>query len=721
MFAQPVLTSLLKKWPVFLLWSLTFLTSSAVCQAQFFTRNGDFGYSLNSENHVFDVTEDGTRAVSLTTVDSPDFGSSLTSFDPVTGTKFDSKIAGSSPQEVRVVETAGGTKVAVLNFNWVAVYNMDQAGKLTLVGKKVVSYSNADFYGNLALSSQNSVGFTMVLTENYDPELVVFSLDTSAIIKRLPISGDAGRFVGLKEANGKSTLVYIHFPAPSSPPELVVLDVTNPAQPTEIGPIQLSDSQGGYDFTEFAFSSDARYLFVANYYLDFTAVDLTEMKVVDRLAANIVIERMAMFESETKRMLALQTFISGSPQDSHLLLVDATDPANLRIVKQSSQFLSYFAFAKSGNQLLGLYEDTIKSLSVPSLLTIWEEHIEDPIENLPQQVMVFGQPERVLGAWGVFTSLFGSFPVREADVSITKYGSAHGVLSGANINYSFRVKNNGPTTATRVTLTDKLPAGLSLVAATPSAGVCSGTTAVVCDFGDLPVGAYRTVKITATPLKAGQFVNTATVKSHDLDLNLSNNAAEKSTTLVPLALMLNPGTVLGPCQHSITGRVSISSPAPSGGVVVNLTNNNPAATTPASVTIPAGKISVDFTIQIAPPSSTRTGTITATYNGHSFGVKLTVLSTTGVQALSLTPNPVTGGDTVTGKVLLACKATTDTVVTLSSSDESVASPTVASINIPAGATSKTFTINTAFVPTSSTAVITAKANGVSKSAILKVQ
>jgi uncharacterized repeat protein (TIGR01451 family) len=525
----------------------------------------------------------------------------------------------------------------------------------------------------------------------------------------------------MTEVNGKRLLVYIKHPPSSAPTELAVVDVTDVALMAEIGAIPLPYPRGFYaDFDDFAFSSDGRYVFVLDDYRNFAAMDLVAMSVVDSIGGNYRFTRMAMFESETKRMFALQSFLINTGA-SALLLVDATDPADLKIIKQSNQSLEYLTFSKSGNQLIGQLDVAMRALSVPSLATIWEKQIPDTFEDRPQQIMSFGQQTGgVIGAWGINTSLFGSFQLREADLSIATYG-AHGVLTGANINYYFRVVNNGPTTATGVTLTDKLPAGLSLVSVTPSAGLCGGTTTVTCDFGDLPAGQSVTVKVTATPIRTGTFINTASVKSSDLDPVPSNNKAAQSTTLVPLVLTLTPSTVYGPCQSSIMGRVSISSPAPSGGVEIHLTNGNSSATTPSPVTIPAGKTSVDFPIQITPAANIRDGYISAIYNGRGFGVRLIVLPRNGVQSLTLSPNPVTGGQTVTGRVRLACKAATNTVVTLSSSNTSVASPTMATINIPAGGIGGTFTISTADVSALSTASITAKANGFSKSAILTVQ
>jgi len=65
--------------------------------------------------------------------------------------------------------------------------------------------------------------------------------------------------------------------------------------------------------------------------------------------------------------------------------------------------------------------------------------------------------------------------------------------------------------------------------------------------------------------------------------------------IVPTQLTLNPSTVS--MGAGSTGTVTISSPAPTTGTVINLTSSNPAvATVPASVLVPAGATSVNFAI-----------------------------------------------------------------------------------------------------------------------------
>jgi len=191
-----------------------------------------------------------------------------------------------------------------------------------------------------------------------------------------------------------------------------------------------------------------------------------------------------------------------------------------------------------------------------------------------------------------------------------------------------------------------------------------------------------------------------------------------SSSVKVTKLTFEPAIVPG-CKN-VTGKVFLDSPAPAGGAVVSLSTTNPAASVPASITVPAGATSKSFTISTTPVTSTRTGTVKAT-SGSSSVSKTLKVRPIGVQSVTLTPNPVTGGNDVTGKVTLECNAAPgDIKVTLSSTKPGIASPTVGSITIPAGSRTGTFSVSTTDVAVKSFATIKAKANGITKSKKLTV-
>jgi hypothetical protein len=87
-------------------------------------------------------------------------------------------------------------------------------------------------------------------------------------------------------------------------------------------------------------------------------------------------------------------------------------------------------------------------------------------------------------------------------------------------------------------------------------------------------------------------------------------------------LTLNPTAVKGGMPSQ--GTVTLSGPAPSGGVVVTLASNKPAAVVPASVTVPVGATSANFTVNTKAVLVNKIVTISASYAGVIKTAKLTL-------------------------------------------------------------------------------------------------
>ena len=79
------------------------------------------------------------------------------------------------------------------------------------------------------------------------------------------------------------------------------------------------------------------------------------------------------------------------------------------------------------------------------------------------------------------------------------------------------------------------------------------------------------------------------------------------------ALSLNPASVVG--GNFSTGTVTLSGPAQSGGARISLSDNSPAVSVPASVTVPAGSTSRTFTVTTTAVTAKTTATISAVHGG----------------------------------------------------------------------------------------------------------
>jgi FG-GAP-like repeat len=100
------------------------------------------------------------------------------------------------------------------------------------------------------------------------------------------------------------------------------------------------------------------------------------------------------------------------------------------------------------------------------------------------------------------------------------------------------------------------------------------------------------------------------------------------------SLSLNPTTVTG--GNSSTGTVMLTAIA-QASTTVTITSNNPAATVPASVTVPAGSQSRSFSISTTQVQATTSAVITASLNGTSRSATLTINPAAGgVDTVSIT-------------------------------------------------------------------------------------
>lgn len=219
---------------------------------------------------------------------------------------------------------------------------------------------------------------------------------------------------------------------------------------------------------------------------------------------------------------------------------------------------------------------------------------------------------------------------------------------------------------------------------------------------------YRVAANTATTARTG------TITAAGKTFTVTQAGAPPSLT----SLVVNPASVIGGCQTA-TGTVTLSSAAPSGGTVVALSDNIAATTLPASVTVAAGTTTKTFNITTAAVTVNQGGTVTATLNGLNKTDTLGVRAI-GVSSVSVSPNPIIGGNTATGTVTLECPAAPGNLtVTLS---DNIASTTLpASVVVTAGTSSKTFSITTTAVANNQVGTLTATAGGVSKSVSVTVR
>ncbi|MBI3475018.1 MAG: DUF11 domain-containing protein [Acidobacteria bacterium] len=223
----------------------------------------------------------------------------------------------------------------------------------------------------------------------------------------------------------------------------------------------------------------------------------------------------------------------------------------------------------------------------------------------------------------------------QADVGVTLVQNGAAML-GNNLTYTITVTNNGPTTATGVTLTDTLAAGLVLVSATPSQGSCSGTGPINCPLGSLAGGASATVTVVASAAAIGFYANTASVTATQPDLNTGNNSytavgVVQSNTCASPANLGNGGTLGGVVNTYYPATASVTAGTANTTIPVGTARG-------AVATIAAGDLLLVMQMQDASINSTNT----ASYGNGATGAGFTTINNAGNYEFVKATGPIAG-------------------------------------------------------------------------------
>lgn len=182
-----------------------------------------------------------------------------------------------------------------------------------------------------------------------------------------------------------------------------------------------------------------------------------------------------------------------------------------------------------------------------------------------------------------------------------------------------------------------------------------------------------------------------------------------------VSLAISPTAVVG--GSNSTGTIILDGIEPAD-TAVTLTSSNPAVHVPATATVPAGSKTGTFTITTDPVAAKTTASITAKLDSITKSANITV-NPPAFSSFTLTPNPVKGGNDVTGKVTMAGPVAADTTVNLTNANAKAHLP-AASVTIPAGSASVSFTITTDVTAATASGAVKATVGTVTKSVTLKV-
>jgi Calx-beta domain len=409
---------------------LASLCVPALAQAQFFNQPGTYGYALNSNRHVMDMSPDGKFGITLTNDPVSGHPARLGTFDPLLGTPIDSETFGFGPLGVNLAQISNSLRVVVLTSEggprklWLFDLNATM-GTLSQLASTQLTASNSDAGGSLVLSASGQVGFVIVApnTGFAGMDLVCFSLVDGSIVSRTQIAG-GGEMI-MNETGGKRTLGFLKDTA-----TLELFDATNPALPSKIGDIPLpknSEFSGTVTSGSLAFSGDGRYVFVAEQFADFAVVDTLSLQVISSIggATNRFV-RVRVYEDSQRRLLALQGAPSGTTGSAFIRLVDATDPFHLATTGQNNTpgALGYkgdLAFSHDGSRLYALGSNALIAYNLPDFSDIWQQIVPSQSAR-EQQLIVYGPTDELRGAWDLIngtanSAVIGSFPANPPTIT----------------------------------------------------------------------------------------------------------------------------------------------------------------------------------------------------------------------------------------------------------------------------------------------------------------
>ncbi|HSY50113.1 MAG TPA: RHS repeat-associated core domain-containing protein [Thermoanaerobaculia bacterium] len=274
----------------------------------------------------------------------------------------------------------------------------------------------------------------------------------------------------------------------------------------------------------------------------------------------------------------------------------------------------------------------------------------------------------------------------------------------------------GGTNATgTVTLNGPAPSGGTLVALT------SDNSAVSVPANVTVVAGSTSATFMLSTSSAVSSATTATVRASVGTTSVTATLAVEPPPVALASLVLSPATVEGGLPVNAT--VTLTNPAGTGGALVAVTSDDLSiASVPDSVLVAQGATAATFTIDTTTILTQTVVGITASFNGVSQTIPLTVQPPANLALLSLTITPVNvaGGSGATGTVTLTGSAPNG------GADVSLMSDNTSVVNVPShvtvrkGDTTATFAITTFSVTATQSANVSGSYGGLTQHDTLTV-
>jgi uncharacterized repeat protein (TIGR01451 family) len=327
------------------------------------------------------------------------------------------------------------------------------------------------------------------------------------------------------------------------------------------------------------------------------------------------------------------------PSSASSVVVTDTLPAGVTFVSASGSWAT-------NNGVVNWSLGTLTNTQITNLLLIVTAPAGGSLTNVASVSTPTGDPNLTNNVTPPVVT--GVIPV--ADVVLGKSGPA-GITYGTNFNYTISVTNFGPSTATGISVTDSVPAGLVFVSALPAAST-NGSQVIWTNL-NLVANATSNLILTVTSTALGTVTNIATGGSPTLDPNPTNNTSPPVVTVIskgqpvvtwPVPTNLVYGTPLGTNQNDATATVpGTFNYNPTNGVILPVgTNVLGVVFTPTDPNYVSTNLTVLLVVTPAPL------TITANSTNKAYGTTLTL----GAGQTAFTSSGLVNSETI-GSVTLA--------------------------------------------------------------------
>lgn len=338
--------------------------------------------------------------------------------------------------------------------------------------------------------------------------------------------------------------------------------------------------------------------------------------------------------------------------------------------------------APSGGKVIALSTNNA-SVTVPASVTIPENGTSANFAVTTQPVASVVDVTITATGDNIMTGTLSVDPPLVANLTMNPASMAGGNPSTATVT----IGGPAPTGGTVVTLTSNKAAATVPATVTVSAGATTANFTVTTTAVTVSTNVTITAKTGSTTRTAALTLKTAT----------------------PSSVSFDPKSVMG--GSPTTGTVTLTGPAPTGGLTVTLSSNKAEVTVPANVVVTAGAATASFAVNTANVTANLTASVTATANGMGRAGSLSVLP--AMKSVSVSPTSVMGGKPATGTVTLNGPAPAGgIVVTLSTTNGAATIPS--SVTVPGGSTMATFPVTTVPVAANTNGTFSGEAMGVTR-------